>query len=415
MPLTNVRVEGAKAGDKAFKLADGEGLYLLVQPTGQKLWRLKYRFGPRKDGKPGKAEKLLALGVYPDVSLKRAREKRNDARTLLADGVDPGAQRKADDQAERVAHLHTLEAVARAWLDKYRLTWTESHMTRTRSRFEKHVFPWIGQRPIRDVKRNDLRDVLSRIESIGRIETAHRVLQLCNSVFEHANNEEIAEHNPCRGLQEVLTPVQERHHPSITDPKRVGELLRAIDGFSGTLPVACALRLAPLLFVRPGELRKAKWSEFSLDGDEPTWRIPAERMKMREQHLVPLGRQAIAILRELQPLTGPDGYVFPSVRNSSRPMSENTLNVALRRLGYAKDTMTAHGFRSMASTILNEQQWHKDAIERQLAHGERDKVRGSYNFAEHLPERKRMMQGWADYLDSLRAGAKVIPIRHSSK
>ena len=353
--------------------------------------------------------------MYPDVSLKRAREKRNDARTLLADGVDPGAQRKADDQAERVAHLHTLEAVARAWLDKYRLTWTESHMTRTRSRFEKHVFPWIGQRPIRDVKRNDLRDVLSRIESIGRIETAHRVLQLCNSVFEHANNEEIAEHNPCRGLQEVLTPVQERHHPSITDPKRVGELLRAIDGFSGTLPVACALRLAPLLFVRPGELRKAKWSEFSLDGDEPTWRIPAERMKMREQHLVPLGRQAIAILRELQPLTGPDGYVFPSVRNSSRPMSENTLNVALRRLGYAKDTMTAHGFRSMASTILNEQQWHKDAIERQLAHGERDKVRGSYNFAEHLPERKRMMQGWADYLDSLRAGAKVIPIRHSSK
>jgi len=414
MPLTNVRVEGARAGEKAFKLADGEGLYLLVQPTGQKLWRFKYRFGPRKDGKPGKAEKLLALGVYPDVSLKRAREKRTNARTLLADGVDPGAQRKADDQAERVAHLHTVEAVARTWLDKHRLTWTESHATRTRSRFETHVFPWIGQKAIRDVKRTDLREVLHRIESTGRIETTHRVLQLCNAVFEYANHEEITEHNPCRGLQEVLTPYQERHYPSITDPKRVGELLRAIDGFSGTLPVACALRIAPLLFVRPGELRKAKWSEFNLDGDEPMWRIPAERMKMREQHLVPLCRQAVAILRELQPLTGPEGYVFPSVRNSSRPMSENTLNVALRRLGYDKDTMTAHGFRSMASTILNEQQWHKDAIERQLAHGERDKVRGSYNFAEHLPERRRMMQAWADHLDTLRAGAKVVPLRRAA-
>jgi integrase len=411
MPLTNVRIDTAKPGDKPYKMADEKGLYLIVQTSGQKWWRFKYRFGVRKDGKSGKPEKLISLGVYPDVTLKKARDKRDEARRLLADGVDPGEQRKAEDQAERVAHLHTVEAVARAWLDKFRLTWTESHMTRTLSRFEKHVFPWVGQRPIRDVKRNDLRDVLSRIESTGRIETAHRVLQLCNSVFEHANNEEIAEHNPCRGLQEVLTPVQERHHPSITDPKRVGELLRAIDGFSGTLPVACALRLAPLLFVRPGELRKAKWSEFSLDGDELTWRIPAERMKMREQHLVPLCRQAVAILRALQPLTGPDGYVFPSVRNASRPMSENTLNVALRRLGYDKDTMTAHGFRSMASTILNEQQWHKDAIERQLAHGERDKVRGSYNFAEHLPERRKMMQSWADYLDTLKAGAKVVSIR----
>jgi integrase len=209
-------------------------------------------------------------------------------------------------------------------------------------------------------------------------------------------------------LQQALAPVLERHHASITDPKRVGELLRAIAGFGGTLPVASALRLAALVFVRPGELRKAVWSEFELDGDEPLWRIPAERMKMREQHLVPLAKQAVAILRDLQPLTGPDGYVFPSVRNASRPMSENTLNVALRRLGYDKHTMTAHGFRSMASTLLNEQQWHKDAIERQLAHGERDTVRGSYNFAEHLPERRKMMQAWADYLDGLRAGAKVV-------
>jgi integrase len=413
MPLNNVRVESAKPGEKQYKLADERGLYLLVHPSGSKWWRMKYRFGPRKDGKPGNAEKVFAIGVYPEVSLKRAREKRDEARRLLADGIDPSAQRQAQEHAQRISHLHTFQAVATAWMERNK-GWTESHTTRTRRRFEQHVFPWIGERAISEVKRPEIRDVLRRIESTGRIETAHRVLQLCNSVFEYANHDEITDRNPCGGLQQVLAPVQERHHASITDPKRVGELLRAIAGFNGTLPVASALRLAPLVFVRPGELRKAVWSEFELDGDEPLWRIPAERMKMREQHLVPLSKQAVAILRDLQPLTGPDGYVFPSVRNTSRPMSENTLNVALRRLGYDKNTMTAHGFRSMASTLLNERQWHKDAIERQLAHGERDKVRGSYNFAEHLPERRRMMQSWADYLDSLRAGAKVIPIKLQS-
>jgi integrase len=414
MALNNVRIDAAGPSEKPYKLSDEKGLYLLVQPTGHKWWRFKYRFGPRKDGKPGKAEKVLALGVYPDVPLKRAREKRDEARQQLADGIDPSAQRKADEHAQRVALLHTFQAVATAWMDQNQPKWTDSHASRTRRRFEQHVFPWIGKQSIRDLKRAEVRDVLRRIEGTGRIETAHRVLQLCNAVFEYANHDEITDHNPCRGLGEVLQPVVERHHASITDPKRVGELLRAIDGFSGTLPVASALRLAPLLFVRPGELRKASWSEFDLDSAEPTWRIPAERMKMREQHLVPLSKQAVMLLRDLMPLTGPDGYVFPSVRNSSRPMSENTLNVALRRLGYDKDTMTAHGFRSMASTILNEQQWHKDAIERQLAHGERDKVRGSYNFAEHLPERRRMMQAWADYLDSLRAGARVVSIRRAS-
>jgi integrase len=221
-------------------------------------------------------------------------------------------------------------------------------------------------------------------------------------IFEYAIAEEICEHTPCNGLLKTLLPRPTRHHASITDPKKVGELMRAIDGFAGTLPVACALRLAPLLFVRPGELRKAAWSEFDLDGSHPQCRIPASRMKMREQHIVPLAKQAVAILRELYPLTGPHGYVFPSVRNASRPMSENTLNVSLRRLGYDKDTMTAHGFRSLASSLLNEQQWNRDAIERQLAHGERDKVRAAYNHADYLPERRRMMQAWADYLDTLR-------------
>jgi integrase len=412
--LNNVRIESAKPSGKPYKLADEKGLYLLVQPTGHKWWRLKYRFGSRKDGRPGKAEKVLALGVYPDVPLKLAREKRDEARQLLANGVDPSAQRRADEHAQRIARLHTFRAVATAWMDRNRPKWTESHGTKTRRRFEQHVFPWIGDRAVRDVSRADMREVLRRIEGTGRVETAHRVLQLCKATFDYANNEEITDRNPCGGLQQVLPPVEEHHHPTITDPKRVAELLRAIDAFGGTLPVACALRLAPLLFVRPGELRKARWEEFDLDAPEPLWRIPAERMKMGEQHLVPLSTQAVALLRDLRPLTGPHGYVFPGARNASRPMSENTLNAALRRLGYDKGTMTAHGFRSMASTILNEQQWHKDAIERQLAHGERDKVRGSYNFAEHLPERRKMMQAWADYLDGLRAGARVIGIRRAA-
>lgn len=414
MPLNNVRVDTAKPRPKAYKLADEKGLYLLVQPGGQKWWRFKYRFGARKDGQSGKAEKVLALGVYPEVPLRRAREKRDEARALLADGADPGAQRKAEEHARRIAHLHTFEAVARAWMAKNR-SWSASHRQRTLRRFETHVFPWVGTSAIRDVSRSDMRDVLRRIEKTGRIETAHRVLQLCGAVFEYANAEEVTDRDPCRGLQEVLPDLVERHHAAITDPKQVGELLRAIDAFKGTFAVACALRLAPLLFVRPGELRKADWSEFVLDTSEPLWRIPAERMKMREQHLVPLSRQAVEILVDLQPLTGPSGYVFPGVRNASRPMSENTLNAALRRLGYDKNTMTAHGFRSMASTILNEQQWHGDAIERQLAHGERDKIRGSYNFAEHLPERRRMMQSWADYLDGLRAGGKVVAIASSKR
>jgi integrase len=403
MPLTNIQVEKAKPEAKDWKLFDEKGLYLLVKSAGHKWWRFKYRFGSRADGKPGKAEKALALGVYPEVSLKRAREKRDEARRLLADGIDPSAERKATQETQRVAHLGTFEAVAREWLK--RQSWGESHGAKNIRRLEQHVFPWIGQHAMANVKRADIRGVLRRIEGTGRVETAYRVLQLCRAIFEYAIAEEICEHTPCNGLSKMLLPRSKRHHASITDPKKVGELMRAIDGFSGTLPVACALRLAPLLFVRPGELRKADWSEFDLDGAQPQWRIPAPRMKMREQHIVPLAKQAVAILRELQPLTGPGGYVFPSVRNASRPMSENTLNVSLRRLGYDRETMTAHGFRSLASSLLNEQQWNKDAIERQLAHGERDKVRAAYNHADYLPERRKMMQSWADYLDSLRASA----------
>lgn len=413
MALSNIQVEKAKAREKDWKLFDEKGLYLLVKTTGHKWWRFKYRFGARSEGKAGKAEKVLALGVYPDVSLKRAREKRDTARQLVADGIDPGQQRKADEQAQRHAHLNTFEALAREWLA--RQTWGESHGARNLRRLEQHVFPWIGAVAVTVVTRPDLREVLQRIERTGHIETAYRVLQLCSGIFEYAIAEEICKHSPCIGLSKTLPARPTRHHASITNPKEVGELLRAIEGFSGTFTVACALRIAPLLFVRPGELRKADWSEFDLDGAHPQWRIPAARMKMREQHIVPLAKQAVAILRELHPLTGPTGYVFPSVRNWSRPMSENTLNAALRRLGYDKETMTAHGFRSLASSILNEQHWNKDAIERQLAHGERDKIRAAYNHADYLSERRTMMQAWADYLDGLRAGGSVVSIRRIVK
>lgn len=407
MPLTNIQVEKAKARDKNWKLYDEKGLFLLITTDGYKWWRFKYRFGARPDGKPGKAEKSLALGVFPEVSLKRAREKRDEARRLLADNIDPSARRKQEEHERRIARLHTFEAVARDWLTKQR--WGESHAARNARRLGQHVLPWIGSLAAGEIKRAQIKEVVQRIEKTGHIETAYRVLQLISSIFDYAVAEEICEHSPCQGLSKTLAARTKRHHASITDPKQVGELLRAIEGYGGTFPVACALRLAPMLFVRPGELRKADWSEFDLDGPQPQWRIPAARMKMREQHIVPLAKQAIAILQELRPLTGPTGHVFPSVRNASRPMSENTLNAALRRLGYDKDTMTAHGFRSLASSILNEQHWHKDAIERQLAHGERDRIRAAYNHADYLPERRKMMQAWADYCDSLRARRRVVP------
>jgi integrase len=400
--LTNVRIDTAKPAERPYKLSDGRGLYVLVQPNGRKMWRMKYRFGPRKDGKQGSAEKLLALGSYPELPLKRAREKCDDARRQLSEGLDPMEHRRDVSKKDRAPDTLTFEAVARAWMSKHASTWEQAHVDRTRRRFERHLFPWIGAALIGDVARQDVRAALQRIVLTGSIETSYRVLQLCSAVFEDAIHEEFTDRNPCRGLRQVLPPISKRHHPTITDPKQVGELLLAMEGFSGTFVVACALRLAPHVFVRPGELRRAQWQEFDLDAKDPQWRIPSKRMKMREQHIVPLSKQALILLRDLKPLTGPEGYVFPSIRNANRPMSENTLNVALRRLGYDQETMSAHGFRSMASTILNEQQWNRDAIERQLAHGERDESRSSYNFAEHLPERRRMMQAWSDYLDTLR-------------
>lgn len=413
MALTDTRVRGAKSKQKPYKMSDERGLYLLVNAVG-KYWRLDYRFNGKR--------KTLALGVYPDVSLAYARECRDDARKQLAAGVDPNAHRKAHRAATVQQAANSFEVIAREWHSsrpKAQLgappkkgVWGQEHRDRILRRLETDIFPSLGGRPISEIKPPEVLAILRRVESRGVLETAHRALRDCSSVFKYAVATHRIDSDPTRDLRGALSPVSPRHHASITDPKAVGELLRAMNGYGGSFIAKCALRLAPLLFVRPGELRMAEWAEFNLDAAE--WRIPAERMKMRTPHIVPLSRQAVSILRELHSLTGAGRYVFPGARSAARSMSENTVNAALRRLDYTSDEMTGHGFRSMASTLLNEAGWHRDAIERQLAHSERDQVRAAYNYAEHLPERRKMMQAWADYLGGLEAGADVIPLQRAA-
>ncbi|MBF0131159.1 MAG: integrase arm-type DNA-binding domain-containing protein [Magnetococcales bacterium] len=400
MPLTDTATKQAKPKEKLFRLSDAGGLYLEVTPSGGKLWRLKYRFGGK--------EKRLAFGVYPEVSLKQARERRDEARRLLAEGIDPGEHRKITRAMDKSRTEDTFEAVAREWFSKFSPTWAETHSSKIIRRLEVDIFPWLGGRPVKEISALELLTVLRRIEDRGALDTAHRAKQNCGQVFRYAVATGRAEYDPSSALRGALPPAKGGHFPSIVEPQAVGELLRAIDGYSGSYVTKCALRLAPLVFVRPGELRHAEWAEFDLDN--ATWTIPGEKMKAGEKHIVPLSIQAVAILREIQPLTGSGKYVFPGERTTTRPMSENTVLAALRRMGYPVGAMTGHGFRSMASTILNEQGWHRDAIERQLAHGERDAVRAAYNHAEHMPERKKMMQAWADYLDQL-AGRNVVPIK----
>jgi integrase len=402
MPLTDATIRKAKRSTKPARLFDGGGLYLEVRPTGAKLWRLKYRF----DGK----EKLLALGIYPVVPLATARDKRDQARKLLADGTDPGEHRKAK-KAERVGlATNTFEAIGREWYAKNAPALADSTKGKLLRFLETDVFPWIGARPIANLAATDLIQVIERIERRGAMDIARRVYNVIGRIFRYAVGRGLANRDPSRDieLKDILPPADVQHHASVTEPKAVGGLLRAIDGFTGALATRCALRLAALVFVRPGELRHAEWTEF--DFEKAEWRIPAGKMKMKEQHIVPLSDQAVGMLREIQPLTGTGRYVFPSERGGGRPMSENTINAALRRMGYAKEEMTGHGFRSMASTLLHELGLPHAAIERQLAHGERNKVSAAYNFAEHLPERRKMMQQWADYLDKLKTGADVIPI-----
>ncbi|WP_163337930.1 tyrosine-type recombinase/integrase [Desulfopila sp. IMCC35008] len=403
MPLTDVAIKNAKFVDKQFKLSDSGGLYLLVTKSG-KYFRLDYRYLKKR--------KTLALGVYPKISLANARKKRDQAKELLGEGIDPGIKRKQEKHLRKQAVQNNFEAVAREWFEKKKPKWAPGYARTVIGRLELNIFPYIGTIPVGEINAPLLLSVLRKMESREAHDTARRVRGLCSKVFQYAVATGKAERDPASDLKGALTEVTVTHMAAITEPAEIGALLRAIDGYEGAFQTKCAMKLAPLTFVRPGELRHAQWSEIDLD--EALWKIPAKKMKMRGAHLVPLSRQAINVLREIEQLTGAlegAGYVFPSIRTTSRPMSENTVNAALRRLGYDKTEMTGHGFRAMASTNLHEQGWKSEVIERQLAHVEKNTVKAAYNHAEHLPERRKMMQYWADYLDGLKAGGKIIPIR----
>lgn len=389
MPLTDNVIRKAEPKTKQYKMTDGDGMYLLVSPKGGKWWRLDYRFSGKR--------KTLSLGTYPGTKLKKAREFRNDARKLISNGIDPSLKRRIE---KTLGNAESFEAIAREWHTKHSPNWADSHSSRILKRLENDIFPWLGSQHINKITPPELLCVLRRIESRGAIETAHRAHQNCGQIFRYAVATGRAERDPSGDLKGAIPPAKPKHHPSITDPKKIGPLLLAIDSYEGSFVTKCALKLAPLFFVRPGELRHAEWSEFDFENNE--WRIPAEKMKMASPHIVPLSSQALQILDELRPLTGKGNYLFPGLRTLKRPMSENTVNGALRRLGYSKDEMTGHGFRSIASTRLNEMGWNRDAIERQLAHAERDTIRAAYNYAEHLDERRSMMQKWSNYLDQLK-------------
>ncbi|MRR16236.1 MAG: DUF4102 domain-containing protein [Deltaproteobacteria bacterium] len=399
IPLSDMKVRTAKPKDKPYKLSDNDGLYLLVTEKGGKWWRFKYRF----DGK----EKLLSLGTYPEISLADARQRRDESRKQVAKGIDPGAIRKSQKQAE-TEEKDTFEVIAREWHDRFRSTWSGGHAATIMDRMERDLFPWIGKRPIAEIKAPELLAAMRRVESRGALETAHRIRTIGGQVFRYAVSTGRAERDPSVDLKGALPQPQEKHRAAITEPVEVGKLLRSIDDYSGSLVVKCALKIAPLVFVRPGELRHMEWTE--LDFENAQWNIPAGKMKMKEPHLVPLSKQAIEILKEIQGLTGTSRYVFPSGRSFDRALSNNAILAALRRMGYDKDEMSGHGFRAMARTILDEiLQVRPDYIEHQLAHAVRDPNGRAYNRTAHLTERRKMMQQWADYLDGLKQGAKVLP------
>ncbi len=390
MALNHTKIINAKPTEKAYKLADEKGLFLFITPKGGMYWRMKYRFGGK--------EKLLALGVYPDVSLAKARDKRDDARKLLADDIDPGEHRKVMKQVESDRSANSFEVIAREWFVKYSSNWVKSHSDKIIQRFERDIFPWIGNKPITDVTPPVLLSVIRRIEERGALETAHRALSNCGQVFRYAIATGRAERDSSQDLKGALPPVKTKHFAAQTDPKRFGELLRTFEDYQGSLIVRCALRLAPLIFVRPGELRHAKWEDIDFDAAQWSYIVT----KTETPHIVPLATQAIAILKELNPLTGNGIFVFPSARSDARPMSDNAILAALRRLGISKEEATGHGFRATARTLLDEVLGVRpDLIEHQLAHAVRDPNGRAYNRTAHLQERRKMMQQWADYLYQL--------------
>lgn len=403
---SNATIKAVKTGDPRKRLNDGAGLYLLLfVKGGSHGWRFDYSFAGKR--------KTLSLGTYPLTGLSQARKLADDARQMVRDGTDPSDARqakRAEIETQRelaalaeagIAAPGSFEAVAREWFAKNKSAWAESHSDKIIRRLERDVFPWIGARPINDIKPTDILSLLKRVEERGALETTHRIQQNCGQVFRYAVATGVGQSDPSRDLRGALPAWRPVHYPTITDPREVGQLLRDIDGHRGVLITKVAMKLTPLFFVRPGELRHAEWSEIDLEAAE--WRIPAAKMKSRVMHIVPLARQAVALLKELHPVTGHRNWVFPGNRTNGEPMSENTVNAALRRLGYDRSMLTAHGFRGMASTMLHERGWPSDVIERQLSHAERNSVKAAYNHAEHLPKRREMMQSWADYLDGLRA------------
>lgn len=399
MPLTDVSIRSAKPAEKTRRLSDDGGLYLEISPAGGKWWRFKFRV----DG----VEKRLSLGVYPDVGLKAARERRDELRRLLASGVDPGVNRKVQKSAKAQRAADSFEVIGREWFARSLPGWAKSHADKIIARLEGDIFPWLGAKAIAEITAPEVLSVLRRIEGRGALDTAHRARSNCSQIFRYAIATGRAVRDPVPDLRGALPSLRHDHFASITDPVAVAELLRAMDAFSGTLVVKSALLLSPLFFVRPGELRRARWGEF--DFDKAEWRYFVTKTKT--EHLVPLASQAIAILRELHALTGHGDNVFPG-RDPKKPMSEAAVNAALRRMGYdTKTEITGHGFRAMARTILHEELCQKpEVIEHQLAHKVADALGGAYNRTKFLKERKAMMQLWADYLAKLKAGAEVIQL-----
>jgi len=409
MPLTDVAIRNAKPRAKPYKMGDSHGLFLLVQPSGGKLWRIKYRIHGR--------EKKVALGIYPEVGLAEARNRMREAREQLAFGLDPAREKQRAKLRAQLEANNTFSEIAREYCVKRKRDGARAWAPATSRRCEYLISLLsgsIGKLPITDIEPIDVLEAVRRIERQGKHESSRRTMQLAGAVFRYAVATARVRSDPTRDLRGALIVPTVTHYGAIIDPERVGELLRAIEGYEGQPITRLAMQLAPHVFVRPGELRHAEWEEFDLDG--ALWTIPADKTKMRKDHRVPLSRQAIAILEDVSALTGPKGYVFPSIRTRTRPMSDNTINAGLRRLGYASDEMTAHGFRAMASTLLNEcGKWHPDAIERALAHGDADKVRAAYHRGAHWDERVEMMQWWSDYLDQLRGGGEVVPVRRYAR
>jgi integrase len=400
MALTDTTCKNAKPKEKPYKLADEKGMFLLVNPNGSKYFRLKYRFGG--------TEKTLALGVYPETSLKSAREKRDSARVQLANGIDPSIIRKIEKTGSTE---NTLSAVAKEFMETNKKRWSVSHFNHVEQCFERDVFPWLGSRPLKDLTAVEVLTTLRRIVDRGALETAARTKQFIGQAIRYGIATGRAERDVTADLRGALPSPVKGHFPAITEPKPLTQLLRDIDAYTGNFVVRTALQLQPLIFARPANLASAEWEEFDLDDAE--WRIAGDKMKMKEAHIVPLSTQAVALLRDIFPLTGSSRYVFASnlgKKGNEPHISRESIGAAIRRMGY-QGQHTAHGFRTTASTLLHEQGFHSDMIERQLAHSERNRVKAAYNRAQHLPERRKMMQTWADYLDNLKAEAKVLPFR----